>query len=92
MALNIARKIKFLPASGRTIWMGLIANRENEVAQSSAKKSKDHVPTPPEAPKTDSTKYNVAEYFSYSEYSYYDIDRDCVSMRIKQPEAPIDHR
>ena len=41
---------------------------------------------------TDPTKYNAMEYYSYSEYSYYDIDRECVSMRIKQPEAPIIHR
>lgn len=55
-------------------------------------------PTPPaktsatDTVQTDCSKYNAPEYFSYSEYSYYDIDRECVSMRIKQPEAPIVHR
>ncbi len=30
--------------------------------------------------------YNVPEYFSYNEFSYYDIDNEMANHRMKQPE------
>lgn len=38
---------------------------------------------------SDPTKYNSPEYYKYHEFSYYDIDSECVSLRIEQPSAPM---
>jgi len=35
----------------------------------------------------DNTSYQCQEYYSYNEFSYYDIDSVCVSKRLPQPNA-----
>ena len=35
----------------------------------------------------DNTNYQCKEYYSYNEFSYYDIDSMCISKRLPQPTA-----
>ena len=45
------------------------------------------VSSPPEQEAVDNSSYNCKEYYSYNDYSYYDIDAMCVDKRIPQPNA-----
>lgn len=47
------------------------------------------IPQATTAEKNDLTSYKNEEYFGYSIYSYYDIDRQCNPSRVEQPAAPI---
>lgn len=92
MALNLVKRMCMNPNS-RALYTGYVCRTESKESGVSTPKAKPAPPaTPAKDPPTDPTIYNATEYFSYSEYSYYDIDRECISMRIKQPEAPMQHR
>ena len=54
---------------------------------SEAKQSSDSESKPPQNNSSDGNTYNCKEYFSYSMFSYYDIDAECVNKRIPQPKA-----
>ena len=36
---------------------------------------------------SDNSSYQCKEYYSYSEFSYYDVDANCVEKRLPQPHA-----
>ena len=49
--------------------------------------TEDEIVQTPSIPKDDNTKYNCPEYYTYNEFSYYDIDAACVKQRLPQPAA-----
>lgn len=78
--------------NSRAMYTGYVCRTNAKGSVTSTPKTKPAPVNTTESPATDPAKYNAPEYYSYSEYSYYDIDRECISMRIPQPQAPIEHR
>lgn len=69
----------------RSLWMAAMLKSQSTATSESPKATST---SPPPKDPSDPTKYNATEYYTYSEYSYYDIDRECITKRVKQPKAP----
>ena len=62
-------------------------NFSDKAADSATSQSETKLPTKVEKSATDPSKYNSTEYYTYTQFSYYDIDAVCVESRIPQPSA-----
>jgi len=77
-------RVSVLPCAARLASGGTAASEGSQTKNKKSKSAGKSSSSGDDAP-TDSSKYNVPDYYAHGIYSYYDIDAEAHKFRLPQP-------